>query len=131
MQTFIGGNAITLLRSGAEYFPAVEDAINQARRSVYWVRIPNAFTPNGDGSNDLFRPVLDPCVRTVRLWKIMNRWGQTVFEQVNFSASDPNLGWDGNLEGKPQPSDVLIWVAEFEYFDGRREAQSGEVTLIR
>ena len=35
MQTFIGGNAITLLRSGAEYFPAVADAINQARRSVY------------------------------------------------------------------------------------------------
>ena len=95
------------------------------------VRIPNAFTPNGDGANEVFRPVLDPCVRTVRLWKIMNRWGQTVFEQVNFSASDPNLGWDGNLEGKPQPSDVLIWVAEFEYFDGRKEAQSGEVSLIR
>ncbi|MBC7778271.1 MAG: gliding motility-associated C-terminal domain-containing protein, partial [Phycisphaerae bacterium] len=95
------------------------------------VRIPNAFTPNGDGSNDLFRPITDPCVRTVRLWKILNRWGESVFTQINFSATDPALGWDGNWEGKPQPSDVLIWVAEFEYYDGRRESQKGEVTLIR
>lgn len=95
------------------------------------VEVPNAFTPNGDGSNDLFRPIMDPCVRTVRLWRILNRWGQTVFEQVNFPATDPALGWDGNWEGKSHPSDVLIWVAEFQYYDGRRESQKGAVTLIR
>jgi gliding motility-associated-like protein len=95
------------------------------------VRVPNAFTPNGDGANDVFRPIMDPCLRTVRQWKIINRWGQTVFEQVNFPATDPQLGWDGNWEGKPQASDVLIWVAEFEYFDGRRETQHGDVTLVR
>ncbi len=95
------------------------------------VQIPNAFTPNGDAANDRFRPITDPCVRTVRLWKILNRWGETVFTQINFSATNPELGWDGNREGKPHPSDVLIWVAEFEYFDGRRESLRGEVTLVR
>ena len=95
------------------------------------VNVPNAFTPNGDGANDLFRPITDPCVRTVRLWQILNRWGQTVFTQINYPASDPALGWDGNWEGKAQASDVLIWVAEFEYYDGRRESKKGEVTLVR
>jgi gliding motility-associated-like protein len=95
------------------------------------VRVPNAFTPNGDGSNDLFRPITDPCVHTVRLWKILNRWGETVFTQTNIPATDSTLGWDGNWDGKPHPSDVLIWVAEFEYYDGRRESQKGEVTLVR
>jgi gliding motility-associated-like protein len=95
------------------------------------VRVPNAFTPNSDGSNDRFRPITDPCVRTVRLWKILNRWGETVFTQVNFPATDAELGWDGTWKDKPHPSDVLIWVAEFEYFDGRRESKSGEVSLLR
>jgi len=95
------------------------------------VRIPNAFTPNSDGSNDRFRPITDPCVRTVRLWKILNRWGETVFTQINFPATDADMGWDGTWKGNPHPSDVLIWVAEFEYFDGRRESKSGEVSLLR
>ncbi|MFN0174982.1 MAG: M43 family zinc metalloprotease [Saprospiraceae bacterium] len=95
------------------------------------VRIPNAFTPNGDAANDRFRPITDPCVRTVRLWKILNRWGETVFTQINFPSTDSELGWDGIWKGKPHPSDVLIWVAEFEYFDGRRESRKGEVTLVR
>lgn len=95
------------------------------------VRIPTAFTPNGDGSNDVFRPVLDPCVRSVRLWQILNRWGEVVLTQLNFPANDPNLGWDGVRDGKAHPSDVLVWVAEFEFYDGRIERQKGEVTLIR
>ncbi len=95
------------------------------------VRVPNAFTPNGDGSNDRFRPIMDPCVKTVLLWKLVNRWGQTVFEQINFSATDSMLGWDGIWDGKPHPSDVLVWVAEFEFYDGRREVKNGELSLIR
>ena len=93
--------------------------------------IPNAFTPNDDGMNDRFRPIMDSCVQVVNFWRIVNRWGKTVFEQIDIPATDPNLGWDGNLNGKPYPADVLIWLAEFEYFDGRRESKRGEVTLIR
>ncbi len=108
-----------------------EGSVTVRVNEVCRIRVPNVFTPNGDGSNDLFRPILDPCVRNVRLWRILNRWGETVFTQTDLAASDPTLGWDGNASGKPQPSDVLIWMAEFEYFDGRRETKHGEVSLLR
>ena len=93
--------------------------------------IPNAFTPNGDGVNDWFYPSGDPCLRTVRLWQIRNRWGQMVFERRNFAANQQDLGWDGRFRGKDAPSDVLVWVAEFEYYDGRVEQKKGEVVLLR
>ena len=93
--------------------------------------IPNAFTPNGDGVNDWFYPVADPCVRSIRLWRVANRWGQIVFERRNFAPNQPELGWDGRLQGQETPSDVLVWMAELEYFDGRIEQRRGEVTLLR
>jgi gliding motility-associated-like protein len=95
------------------------------------IQVPNAFTPNGDGANDVFRPVLDPCVHTVTLWRVVNRWGQTVFEQYNIPAEDIQLGWDGQRNGEPHPSDVLIWMAEYELYNGERKIESGQVTLIR
>jgi gliding motility-associated-like protein len=95
------------------------------------IQVPNAFTPNGDGANDVFRPVLDPCVHTVTLWRVVNRWGQTVFEQYNIPAEDIQLGWDGQRNGEPHPSDVLIWMAEYELYNGERKIESGQVTLSR
>lgn len=95
------------------------------------IQIPDAFTPNGDGANDIFRPIVDPCIQTVLRWKILNRWGETVFEQLNYAANDPNLGWDGNWNGVPHPADVLIWLADFEIFDGRKVEKVGELNLIR
>ena len=93
--------------------------------------IPNAFTPNGDGINDWFYPVAFPCIRTVRLWRVVNRWGQVVFERRHFAPNQQDLGWDGQQQGKAAPGDVLVWMAELEYFDGRVEQRRGEVTLLR
>ncbi len=91
------------------------------------ILIPNAFTPNDDGVNDWFYPATFPCVRHVRLWRVVNRWGEVVFERRNFEPNQENLGWDG----KGQPSEVFVWMAELEYFDGRIEQRKGEVTLLR
>ncbi|MEO6760406.1 MAG: gliding motility-associated C-terminal domain-containing protein, partial [Saprospiraceae bacterium] len=93
--------------------------------------IPNAFTPNGDGINDWFYPAGDPCLRSVRLWRVVDRWGQVVFERRNFAPNQENLGWNGEWQGKPVASDVLVWMAELEYFDGRLEIRKGELTLLR
>lgn len=101
--------------------------INQECR----IRIPNAFTPNGDGANDVFQPLMDPCIRKVLGWKLVNRWGETVFEQYNLLRTDQQLGWDGNWKGAAHPSDVLIWYGTFEKFTGERVSESGQVTLIR
>ncbi len=96
------------------------------------VIIPNAFSPNGDEVNDWFYPRADPCVRMVRLWRVVSRWGEIVFEKSNFAPNDPTLGWDGNRpNGEPFPSDVLVWYAELEYFDGKKEVKKGDVALLR
>ena len=110
---------------------AISDSIVLRVNSDCQLLIPNAFTPNGDGVNDWFYPSGDPCLRTVRLWQIRNRWGQVVFERRNFAANQQDLGWDGRFRGKDSPSDVLVWVAEFEYYDGRVEQKKGEVVLLR
>ena len=89
--------------------------------------IPNAFTPDGDGTNDVFYPRTDPCVKRVLSFAVYNRWGKTVFSRSDFAPNDAALGWNGN----GHPMDVYLWKAELEYVDGRVEMRKGEVTLLK
>ncbi|MBX2893523.1 MAG: gliding motility-associated C-terminal domain-containing protein [Saprospiraceae bacterium] len=109
-----------------------QDSVLVTVDDVCVVVIPNAFTPNGDGVNDLFYPKTDPCVRLVRTWRVVSRWGDTVFESRNFMPNDLNYAWDGQrASGEPFPSDVLVWYVELEYYDGRVEVKKGDVVLLR
>jgi len=65
--------------------------------------VPNAFTPNGDGKNDIFVPKYQ-CVYSNYEMKIYNRWGQIVFVSEN-----PSNGWDGTVSGTPQPIGAYVW----------------------
>lgn len=89
------------------------------------VYFPNAFTPNGDGRNDIFRPIAHGH-HGYRLFKVINRWGQTVFSTDN---EVPN--WDGNFQGVAQDPGVYFYFVRFECVDGKIVEQSGDVTLIR
>ena len=86
--------------------------------------VPSAFSPNGDGVNDVFR------VRGFGIAKfemeIYNRWGQKVYE-----SRDVNQGWDGTYRGKPQPMDAYAYVIHIQFTDGRRITRTGNVTLLR
>ena len=89
---------------------------------------PNAFTPNSDNSNDVFLPVFGCPALTLNL-HVYNRWGNEVFH-----GTDPATGWDGQVDGQPAPSDVYVWVLEYEVErDGVRSTlqERGQVTLIR
>ncbi len=89
---------------------------------------PNAFTPNGDNANDVFKPIFFCPVEIADL-RIYNRWGQLVFQ-----TNDPDQGWNGIYNGQPAPSDVYIWRIEYEAFreNGRqRFSEKGEVSLMR
>src|SRR5206468_4199490 len=68
------------------------------------VFIPNSFSPNNDGVNDVFRIVAADGYRLVR-FQIYNRWGQVIY-----SADDISKGWDGNFRGLPQPQDTYVYV---------------------
>jgi len=87
--------------------------------------MPTAFTPNGDGINDFFRPTGLNNYAKVRQFKIWNRWGQLLYDD----ASNPQ--WDGTHNGVPQPRDVYIYVFEYETDNGDNILIRGEFTLIR
>lgn len=93
--------------------------------------IPNAFSPNGDGQNDVFMLFSGPEVVRINSLKLFNRWGEMVFEQNDFQPNDPTVAWDGTFRGKIQNPGVYVYYGEVEYLDGRIESFKGDVTLIR
>ncbi|WP_118974458.1 PKD domain-containing protein [Taibaiella koreensis] len=90
--------------------------------------IPNAFTPNGDGSNDYFYPrqLISKGVVSFSM-TVFNRWGQKVFETTNVNGR----GWDGRFNDKEQPMGVYIYQIRAVLKNGRAEDYSGNVTLVR
>jgi gliding motility-associated-like protein len=90
------------------------------------VFLPNAFTPNGDGINDVFRPL--NAVKADGLeFLVYNRWGQLLFKTDNWKQ-----GWNGKLKGQLQPSGVYVWMIRYINRDTQQKMeQKGTVTLIR
>lgn len=87
--------------------------------------VPNAFTPNNNGLNDVFRPA----VFGVEEYDLMifDRWGELIFR-----TNDPEGGWDGTLKGNPCQQDVYVWRIAFrDLVDNRHQVHIGHVTLIR
>ena len=96
------------------------------------VFMPNVFTPNGDNTNDFFNFVsaLDPSLFDVREFKIYNRWGQLVYDN-----DSPDTGWNGEFNGKPQPSEVYYYIIRVGRGEGENAIDldpiQGDVTLAR
>ena len=102
------------------------DTIEMKKCSEIWV--PNVFTPNGDGTNEIFKPVTTE-IQKLTMY-IYNRWGEMIFE-----TSDVNGGWDGKLHGNDVPTGVYFWL--IRYNENRSSALNiekeikGSVTLLR
>lgn len=84
--------------------------------------VPDAFTPDGDGKNDLFM-IYTSGDLIVQEFKIYNRWGELVYSGT--------MGWDGTYKGKQQPVGTYVYYAVLQYPDGRKENVHGAFTLIR
>lgn len=87
--------------------------------------IPTAFTPNGDGKNDIFKPVFAGLV-TECSFSIYNRLGQKIFSSNNIAN-----GWDGTINGHPQPSGTYVWICSYQLYQQTAMTQKGTVVLIR
>jgi len=88
--------------------------------------LPNAFTPNGDGVNDVFRP-LHPCNMSDYTIKIFNRYGQLIFESANFSQ-----GWNGTYGAEKAGAGTYIWMSSYTNTDtNQKQFKKGTVVLIR
>jgi gliding motility-associated-like protein len=93
--------------------------------------IPNVFTPNGDGDNDLFKVYSGEGVEEIKKFKIFDRWGALVYEAQNLGNDIEDFGWDGSLKGKNMTEGVYVYFLEVLYIDGKSEIIRGDVTLIR
>jgi gliding motility-associated-like protein len=86
--------------------------------------VPNAFSPNGDGNNDLFR-VANLTFQNIQEFKVLNRWGQELFSAID------NRGWNGTFKGKPQDPATYFYLIRVAYPDGSTKLFKGDVILVR
>jgi len=86
--------------------------------------IPNAFTPNGDGKNDVLK-VYGNYIKTLDM-KVYNQWGELIYQ-----TNDVNKGWDGTSNGKMQPVGVYMYVVQLTEQNGNSSIKKGSVNLIR
>ena len=87
--------------------------------------VPNAFTPNGDGHNDLLKAI-PAGIGHLQYFAVYNRRGQQIFLSTN-----PDKGWDGTINGKPQSAGVYVWAALGTDYKGNTIRRSGTVLLVR
>lgn len=93
--------------------------------------IPNAFSPNGDGDNDVLYPFGAREVVDIVQFEVYNRWGQQVFARTNVAPNDPTQGWDGTYRGAPLPGGVYVYQLQVRYLDGEVLPYAGDVILMR
>jgi gliding motility-associated-like protein len=92
--------------------------------------IPNTFSPNGDGVNDVFYP-RGKSLYNIQSMRVFNRWGQLVFEKRDFPANSAASGWDGTFNGRAAPMDVYAYTVEVICDNAQLIALNGNVTLVR
>ena len=87
--------------------------------------VPNAFSPNGDGLNDVFRAIPVGMTRP-EYFRVFNRYGELVFETNQYLK-----GWDGTYKGKLQPMGTYIWILKGEDRKGRKVEMRGTVMIVQ
>lgn len=122
-----GNLPITLIVSHSFCSDTVTKVVNvKGFTSLY---VPNVFTPDGDGYNNLFQPVFTSEVNPSEYHlAILNRWGEVVFESYN-----PDVGWDGTHGDKGLVQDgIYVWLIEFKDINsGEKHMKEGFVTIIK
>ena len=108
-----------------------EDMIQVRVSKDRLIFIPNVFTPNNDGTNDIFFIFGGKGVKEIKKFRVFNRWGEVMYELNNFQHNEPNLGWDGTFRGDALNPAVFVYLAEVEFIDGRIELYKGDVTLSK
>ncbi len=109
------------------------DAVSNNINDCIPVYIPNSFSPNNDGINDVFSIFFGSSagVENVISLQVYNRWGALMFEQSNFIPVNGATAWEGDYKGKPLNHGVYIYKVIVAYEDGSTLLLSGDVNLVR
>ncbi|HET7002594.1 MAG TPA: gliding motility-associated C-terminal domain-containing protein, partial [Puia sp.] len=97
----------------------------ETKKCPFGIYFPNAFTPNKDGLNDIFKPVVIGRPALYRM-TIYNRWGQQIFE-----TSDPTQGWNGMIKNGEQESGTYIWTCTYQFNTREKTIKKGSFVLLR
>ncbi len=89
------------------------------------IYVPTAFTPNGDGVNDVLRPV-SYGIKQIRYFRVYNRWGELYYE-----TQTTKNGWDGSFKNAKQNAQTVIWMLEAMGADGKIYLKKGTSILLR
>ncbi|MBK8952383.1 MAG: PKD domain-containing protein [Chitinophagaceae bacterium] len=117
------------------YFTDVNGCANRGSIMVYVLCknanlfMPNTFSPNGDGSNDVFYP-RGRGLERVKMLRIFNRWGEVVFEKANFPVNDISSGWNGTYTGQKPKADVYVYQVDVFCENGETIRLDGNIALI-
>lgn len=106
---------------------SVKVDINITECEICDVYIPNVFSPNGDGYNDIFQPLSD-CILEAYQVQIFDRWGALIFE-----STDPEVGWNGKINDQLVNHGVFIWMMSYVVIENnmpRAVSRSGDIAVI-
>ncbi|HRE63385.1 MAG TPA: PKD domain-containing protein [Ferruginibacter sp.] len=106
---------------GCESFDTIQIKIYKGPE----IYVPTAFSPNGDGRNDILKPLLVG-ISSFEYFAVYNRYGEMVFK-----SSDPNRGWDGTVKGQAQHTGSFVWMVAGIDFTGKKIFKKGTVVLIK
>lgn len=127
-------NPVSLPQNDITYTVRVSNSVGcfddaSIRVHVFFIKpdllVPNAFTPNGDGNNDIFKPI--PIgMKSVDIFRVYNRWGQMLY-----SGTGNGSGWDGTFAGRKQEMATYVWYAEGVDYLNNKLKRKGSVVLVR
>ncbi|RFS19837.1 gliding motility-associated C-terminal domain-containing protein [Chitinophaga silvatica] len=104
---------------------SVDSVVVRYKDCACQVYLPNAFTPNGDGKNDYFRPIYR-CPIYDYVLSIYNRWGERVFY-----TTDPQVGWTGKVNGLTAALNTYVWILDYKEYNTKLPVhKTGTVTII-
>ena len=95
------------------------------------IALPNAFSPNGDGLNDVFYVIAGKDVKQVKQFQVFNRWGQKMFERTNGKTNDISFGWNGYYNGQLVAQGTYVYQIVIELLTGELEIHKGNISVIR
>jgi gliding motility-associated-like protein len=134
LSNIVTANPVALPQSDIEYVVRVSNDVgcfdyDSIRVKVFnldaSLYVPSGFSPNGDGNNDIFRPIMIG-MKSLDIFRVYNRWGQLLY-----SGSDAKMGWDGTFGGKGQEAATYVWYVEGINYQNIKIKKKGYVVLIR
>ena len=93
--------------------------------------IPDAFTPNGDGLNDILYVLGGSDISLVKNFTVFSRWGQKVFEANNILPNNPSNGWDGRVAGRQVETGTYVYTVTIRFANGNEKVFKGTIILIK